>query len=325
MTNTNPKVSVIVPIYNVEAFIERCAVSLFEQTLDDIEYIFVNDCTPDNSMTILSAVLERYPQRKEQVRIINQPKNLGAAKAREDGIKVARGKYIIHCDSDDWVDKNMYQLLYEKATTNKFDMLICDWYVSDGVNHKVVTQNLDVNSDLLRGLLNQTIVGSLWNKFVACHIYHSLDFFPTAHMWEDVAYTVQFMHKCANIGYLGSPLYYYYNNENSICRSKDEASSIKRCMQACENIDAILQYLKKYNLDKRYANDIVVLKNSARVGLWHLFLKQPKKYYRKWLSVYPEINLRYPLTSGIPFTYRLVFGLSVIGVYPLIYKIMHRR
>ena len=111
MTNTQPKVSVIVPIYNVEAYIERCAISLFEQTLDDIEYIFVNDCTPDNSMMILSEVLSRYPQRKEQVRIINQPKNQGAAKAREDGIKEARGEYIIHCDSDDWVDKNIYQLL----------------------------------------------------------------------------------------------------------------------------------------------------------------------------------------------------------------------
>ena len=149
MTNSKPKVSVIVPIYGVEAYIERCAVSLFEQTLDDIEYIFVNDCTPDNSMTILSEVLSRYPQRREQVRIINQPKNLGAAKAREDGIKAARGEYIIHCDSDDWVDTNMYQLLYEKAKADNSDMVICDWYVTDGVNHKRIDQKLNLDAELL--------------------------------------------------------------------------------------------------------------------------------------------------------------------------------
>lgn len=325
MTKNNPKVSVIVPIYNVEAYIERCAVSLFEQTLDDIEYIFVNDCTPDNSMTILSEVLERYPHRTEQVRIINQPENLGAAKAREDGIKAARGEYIIHCDSDDWVETKMYQLLYEKATSNNYDMVICDWYVSDGENHKIVTQNLDVNSDLLQVVLKSSIYDSLCNKLVSSHIYHSLDFFPTAHMFEDVAYNVQFMHKCTNIVYLESPLYYYYKNENSICRSADESSCIKRCDQACKNIDDVLEYLKKCKLDRKYAKEIVVIKNSARVFLWQLFMKQPKKYYKKWLSVYPEINMRYPFTSGIPLTLRFIFALSVIGVYPLIYKIKHRR
>ena len=102
-----PKVSVIVPIYKVEPFIERCARSLFEQTLDDIEYIFVNDCTPDKSMEVLSRVLEDYPGRKEQVRIITMPVNSGLPKVRRAGLEVASGDYIIHCDSDDWVDRTM--------------------------------------------------------------------------------------------------------------------------------------------------------------------------------------------------------------------------
>lgn len=112
---STPKVSVIIPVYNVEPHIERCARSLFEQTLEEIEYIFVNDCTPDASMRILQNVLENYAQRKNQIIIINQPYNMGAAKAREIGIKAASGEYIIHCDSDDWVDKEMYRTMYEKA------------------------------------------------------------------------------------------------------------------------------------------------------------------------------------------------------------------
>ena len=325
MTNTQPKVSVIVPIYNVEAYIERCAISLFEQTLDDIEYIFVNDCTPDNSMMILSEVLSRYPQRKEQVRIINQPKNQGAAKAREDGIKEARGEYIIHCDSDDWVDKNIYQLLYEKALADNSDMVICDWYESDGVKHKKIDQNLNLDADLLPRVLNRSISGSLCNKLIACYIYHSLNFFPTAHMMEDVAYTVQFVLKCRKISYLEKPLYYYYNNEKSICKDISNTACENRCKQACENIDLIISYLNNNKLDNKFRNEIVVLKNCARVFLWPLFMKHPRSYYKRWLSVYPEINNVYPFTSGIAMNLRIIFGLSVIGVYPFIYKIIHKK
>ena len=72
-----PKVSVIVPVYNVENYMERCAVSLFEQTLDDIEYLFIDDCTPDHSIEILRATLERYPSRRERVRIISMASNSG--------------------------------------------------------------------------------------------------------------------------------------------------------------------------------------------------------------------------------------------------------
>ena len=78
-------------------------------------------------------------------------------------------------------------------------------------------------------------------------------------------------------------------------------------------------------LDNKYRNEIVVLKNSARVFLWPLFMKHPRSYYKRWLSVYPEINNVYPFTSGIAMNLRIIFGLSVIGVYPFIYKIIHKK
>lgn len=324
MKDNRPKVSVIVPIYNVAAFIERCAITLFEQTLDDIEYIFINDCTPDNSIEILTSVLKRYPHRKEQVKIINQPCNLGAAKAREKGIKVASGEYIIHCDSDDWVDKDMYRQMYDKASSEKLDMLICDWFESDGAKHNVVKQDLQLDSDLLAGVLKRSISGSLCNKLVACYIYSSLDFFPTAHMMEDVGYTVQFVVKCRNIGYMDEPLYYYFNNEKSICKDPNESSCIKRCEQACENINEIISYLRDKQLEKQYTNEIVVLKNSARVFLWPLYMKNPRMYSKKWHSVYPEINWKYPFTSCIDYRLRIIFFFANIGVYPYISRFFRK-
>ena len=95
-----PKVSVLVPVYGVEKYIERCARSLFEQTLDDMECIFVDDCTPDDSMQVLVKILSEYPRRKEQVKIIHHETNQGLPAARQSGLKIATGEYIAHCDSD---------------------------------------------------------------------------------------------------------------------------------------------------------------------------------------------------------------------------------
>ena len=81
------KVTVAVPIYGVEKYIERCAVSLFEQTYSNIEYIFVNDCTCDNSMGILKSILDKYPERKKQVKIIVHEQNKGLGAARNTAIK----------------------------------------------------------------------------------------------------------------------------------------------------------------------------------------------------------------------------------------------
>lgn len=97
------KVSIIIPIYGVELFIERCAISLFEQTLDDIEYIFVDDCTMDKSVQILQGIIAKYPQRKDNVFIIRHERNKGLASARKTGLKFVHGEYVAHCDSDDWL------------------------------------------------------------------------------------------------------------------------------------------------------------------------------------------------------------------------------
>lgn len=113
--NKNPLVSVIVPIYGVEPYIEKCARSLFEQSLENMEFIFVNDCTPDKSVEILRQVIEDYPRRYLQIQIIEHEENRGLAMARNSGLLIAKGEYIIHCDSDDWVELDMYEEMYEKA------------------------------------------------------------------------------------------------------------------------------------------------------------------------------------------------------------------
>ena len=96
-------VSVIIPIYKVEKYVCRCAETLMQQTLEDVEYIFVDDATPDKSMEVLSTVLAKYPHREEQIHIIHHKKNQGLPAARNSGLRIATGEYVFHCDSDDYV------------------------------------------------------------------------------------------------------------------------------------------------------------------------------------------------------------------------------
>ena len=113
MVNENIKVSVCIPVFGVEKYIERCARSLFEQTMQKgIEFIFVNDCTPDRSIEILRQVLEEYPHRHPWVKIIDHTQNNGVGKTRRIAIENASGAYIIHCDPDDWVDKDFYEKIF---------------------------------------------------------------------------------------------------------------------------------------------------------------------------------------------------------------------
>jgi glycosyltransferase involved in cell wall biosynthesis len=123
-----PVLSIIVPIYKVERYISPCTHSLFGQTHSDIEYIFVNDYTPDNSIKILLEVLKNYPDRSEQVKILNHEYNRGLAAARQSGLDAATGEYLIMVDSDDWLEIDMIAKMYEKAIKEDADIVIADFY-----------------------------------------------------------------------------------------------------------------------------------------------------------------------------------------------------
>lgn len=207
------KVSVIIPIYGVEKYIERCARSLFQQTMKTgIEFIFVNDATIDNSMEILGKVISEFPERKDQIKIINHKENRGLAAGRKTGIKSASGEYIIHCDSDDWVEPDIYQSLYNAALENKSDMVICDYYVNFDESEKIISQNIPADKNLiLNNLLAGNIHNNVWSKLIRRSIYEKLKggYEEGINMWEDVSVISRLAYYCNNISYVPKPLYHY--------------------------------------------------------------------------------------------------------------------
>jgi glycosyltransferase involved in cell wall biosynthesis len=121
-------VSILIPVYGVEKYIEKCAHSVFSQTFERIEYVFVDDCTKDGSVDKLQQVLELYPARKSSTRIIKHEKNRGVAAARQTAIDAATGDYLLFVDSDDYIEKNMVELLYKKAFEKNADIFFVNFF-----------------------------------------------------------------------------------------------------------------------------------------------------------------------------------------------------
>lgn len=125
----NPLVSILVPIYNVQNYIERCARSLFNQTYDNIEFIFVNDSSPDNSVFVLNTIIEEYINLQDRIKLISHETNKGLAASRLTGIDNASGDYLMFVDSDDYLELNAVQVLMEKAMESDFEI------VTGGIRH----------------------------------------------------------------------------------------------------------------------------------------------------------------------------------------------
>lgn len=312
-----PKVSVIVPIYGVEKYIERCARSLFEQSLEDIEYIFVNDCTQDNSMKILNTVISKYPERKTQIKIVNHEVNQGLPSARKTGIKEATGDYIAHCDSDDWVEKQMYSKLYEKAIGEKVDVVFCDLYVStdtEDVYKKCTSMELRNANDLLINVLINKALGCVWNKLVKKELYQNEISYPHNNYGEDIALMSQILFYATSAFYLKEPLYHYYYNPSSISRKKDKKHILKSFNDTCTNAHLIDTFFKRED-NSLINNAIVCLKCRERDRLIPLI--RSRKYYKLWLSQFPEINNKVLFNSYILFKHKIRFILCLIHLFPL--------
>lgn len=304
-----PKVSVIVPVYGVEKYIERCAESLFGQTLDDIEYIFVDDCTLDRSIDVVHDVLERYPYRKDQAVFYKMPKNSGLPSARKAGISKAKGEYIAHCDSDDWLDQQIYEKMYLVGVQNNSDIVYCDYFKSDGMKHTYMAQKENGN----------LMLGPIWNKIVKAELYSRPLTYPTENKGEDGALMMQLSYYSKRRSHVKEALYYYFSNPQSICRTPTLEAILERHRQECANLDLRLRFLTERGALKQYEDDICVWKYASRRNL--LPILGEKKYLEMWSDTYPEIDSQMLSNKKMPFLSKILFVAIKCGAYSLIRKL----
>lgn len=164
-------ISVIVPFYGVERFIGRCVESLMNQTLTEgVEFLFIDDGSVDRSRQIIEETLGAYPWR--EAKIITHDKNRGLPAARNTGLSSARGRYILHCDSDDYLEPDMLELLYEEALRSHAEIVFCDFFKSFTDRETIVRQPLCATPhEALRQLLHGSMQYNVWNKLVSRQLY----------------------------------------------------------------------------------------------------------------------------------------------------------
>ena len=300
------KVSVIVPIYNVERYIERCVRSLMEQTLDDIEYIFVDDCTPDRSMDVLEKVLKEYPQRRKYIKIIHQKKNTGSATVRNTGLENATGDYIIHCDSDDWVDKNMYEAMYLKAKESRADIVATDYY-EEHLKRTIVRKQACPDNSIgsIKKMLSGDLHCGVWNKLVKREIYQANDIhFPNGiNMWEDVLTTIPLFYHASKIVYLPEAYYHYVQyNPDSYTKSMKE-SSLQDLIVVVKRLEFFLEVNNLQTLHR----DLCNTKLTAKLNL---LLNSCGEQQKRWNLLYPEANPYIFTQHNIAMGWRLALKLA---------------
>lgn len=215
----NPKVSILVPVYGVEQFIERCAISLFEQTFDDIEYVFVNDCTPDNSISILERIIEKYPHRKNRIRIIEHEVNKGVAGARNTGIENVVGDYVLQVDGDDYIEKDMIELLVNKAIAEDLDIVMCNSFLEWSNRKTIFNQTFSENKDIMiKQILRIEATPSIWNKLIKRSLYtvNNIKTLEGVNYGEDLLVMPQLIYYANKIAKIDKTLYHYIqSNPNS--------------------------------------------------------------------------------------------------------------
>lgn len=264
----NDLVSVLVPIYNVEKYIERCAVSLFEQTYDNIEYIFVNDCTPDNSVSVLVKTIERFPIRKERVLVIRHQQNQGLAAARNTALEAAHGKYVMHVDSDDYIGKTTVEEAVRKMHEKSADVVI--FGMTHVFKNKTISEVVDVPEDpwkysakLLARECPVCVCGGLYLR--SLYMDNDVRAIPGLNMGEDYATKPRLVYYAKKIASLNKPLYFYVHYNEGAYSYTLKNKYVDDLIHALQVLEA---FFKKCDKPAFFSDSIV----KAKIDIWFLLL-----------------------------------------------------
>lgn len=169
----NSLVSIGVPIYNVESYIEQCVRSLFTQTYNNIEYVFVDDCSPDSSIYILKTILGDYPDRIGQVKLIRQSKNCGLSAARNKAISMMSGEFVMWVDSDDFVELDMVEKLVKAQQQNDADIVTCNTaiHLPRGKAQIMTSPLYTTPKEMTLRLLRKKVPVSVWSRLIRLSLY----------------------------------------------------------------------------------------------------------------------------------------------------------
>ena len=321
------KVSVIVPVYGVEEFVGRAVESMMLQTLKDVEYIFIDDCTPDNSMHIVREVVARYPDRAANVKILTHNENRGLPAARNTGLAAATGKYIFHWDSDDYAAPEMLEDMFAFAEKNGADFVWADWFLTFGSGSRLMRErSVPSPAEALTMTLAGEMKYNVWNKLIVRDLYTQIDIiFPEGRaMGEDMT-IIKLLAVAHRVNHLAKA-YYHYVRTNADALTKQY--SVAHLEQLRANTSDICSYLS----GKATERELAWFKLNVKLPFLFTGRRSDISLWKSW---YPEAD-RYIMTNGYqaPRTRLLQWcaahGLSLVNmaynmiIHKIIYGVIYR-
>lgn len=281
------KVSILVPCHNAEKFIAQCVKSLFEQTYQDIEYIFVDDCSKDNTTKTLKQIIENY--RIKNFKIIHNKTNKGIAETRNILLKEASGEYIYFVDSDDFIKKDTIEIFVNIAELKNADIVRCCYNeVTQYATIAITNCSWKDKSDLLSqtiGSHNQ--VDAMWKLFIRRDLFikHHILFEKGINACEDYIMSVKLFYYANTIIDIPNCLYNYCIHNNNISMTKQTLSFVEDMLKAS---DSVFHFLNQQNIYERYK---VEISQRILVSKQAFLLNKKLLNLNKYLYFHPETNI----------------------------------
>ena len=283
----NIKVSILVPFFKVEQYVGRCVESLFMQTYDNIEYIFVNDCSPDKSMDVINGLIDKYDMASK-CKIIVHEKNLGISASRNDCLDNMTGDYFLFIDSDDYIDQDMVELLVDAAQKENADISGCG-YVEEYVDHSIEHPQKYTNdhNEMMRAITLLTIKGVMWKLLVRSTIVtehcEEVRFIPDRNMVDDYLFCCQIFYYAQRFASVDRCMYHWiqYNPNNythtTIFAVESQAAAIRKTEEFYRE-KGVYEVVSDSLLRRKFVSKLPLL------------LDRSCRDVRRWRNLFPESN-----------------------------------
>ena len=297
------KLTVIVPAYNVEKYIEKCLASLVNQTYKNLKILVVNDGSTDNTKQII----EKYEKEYENLKLLNK-KNGGLSSARNFGLKNTKTKYVTFVDGDDYLELNTYEVIMKKIEEEKADLGIFNF--KKVYSQKIINSKLDekiYNKNFLKYLFSKSIEADIvvWNKiFKTDIILKNQIYFENRAYFEDTGFIFRYLYFIKKVSLVELPLYNYIQRENSITKKFNPI-----IINSCENTYKIIkEFYIENNKYEKYRNEIEDMYLRMKIYTLNNSLKYGGTYNFK--ITWQEI-----LKTKIPLKHKIALILLKIKIY----------
>lgn len=322
-------VTYIIPIYNASDYIVKSVRSLLEQSYRNIEYIFINDCSLDDSEIKLRRTIEEFPERYDNIKIITNEQNLGSATSRNIGLDTAQGEYVMFADSDDWISMDYVESMVRQIDSGSYDIVYCDYFESYNNHDNRISQAYGQdNIECIRAMLGRGMHGSTCNKIYrrSFLLASKQRFIDGADLFEDVSWNIRLFACTTQISYLSQAFYHYvqYNN-NSIIKSMSSTETKRnRVLQRIENVRVACDYLIALGFEEKLSKEMKEWKLMAKNDLID---EEDDSSLRSWIKTFPEADTVIIKCNKITWNYKfllLLLHYKLFWLYNLHRTIMRK-